>query len=210
MNVSCRPRGVITISARKPGVTRLGRFIRGLRFDRNPLRRTTDRVETAVLTLLVAAFVAGAPFAALATGAWVHEMARQAQLTQEASRRQVTAAVLTVTTSAEGAKRVWQAQARWRAPDGQEVTRQIPVPPGTTAGEALQVWTDRTGDITTAPLLNSQVADQTATAEVAGVLVSAGVLALTGALVRWRLNRRRMAAWAADWKATGPRWTTRA
>jgi hypothetical protein len=198
------------MSARKPGVTRPGRFIRGLRFDRNPLRRTTDRVETAVLTLLVAAFVVGAPFSALATGAWVHGMARHAQLTQEASRRQVPAVVLTVTTSAEGAKLVWQAQARWRAPDGQEVTRQIPVPSGTTAGGTLRVWTDRSGDITTAPLLDSQVADQTAIAEVAGVIVPASILTLAGAVARWRLNRRRMAAWDADWKATGPRWTTRA
>jgi uncharacterized membrane protein YidH (DUF202 family) len=199
------------MSARTPGVARLGRFVRERRFDRNPLRRTTDRVETAVLAVLVAAFLAGAPFAALATGAWVHGMARQTQLTQEATSRQVKAVVLTVAApSAEGTNLIWQAQARWRAPDGQEVTHQVPVPAGTAVGGTLQVWTDRTGDATTAPLLDSQVANQTAAAEVLGVLVLAGVLTLTGALARWRLNKRRMAAWAADWHATGPRWTTRA
>ena len=51
------------MSARTPGVARLGRFVRERRFDRNPLRRTTDRVETAVLAVLVAVFLAGAPFA---------------------------------------------------------------------------------------------------------------------------------------------------
>jgi hypothetical protein len=75
------------MSARKPGVTRLGRFVRGLRFDRNPLRRTTDRVETSVLALLVAVFLLGMPFAALAAGTWIHGTAQLAQLTQEASRR---------------------------------------------------------------------------------------------------------------------------
>ena len=114
------------MSARKPkpGVSRLGRFVRRWRFDRNPLRRATDRAETAVLAVLVAAFLIGAPFAALATGAWVHGMARQAQLAQEASRRQVTAVVLAVTAPSGGGEDLaWQAQARWRAPDGREVTQ---------------------------------------------------------------------------------------
>ena len=99
--------------------------------------------------MLVVAFLIGAPFAAVATGAWVHGMARQAQLAQEASRRQVTGVVLTVTPPGAG-DLAWQAQARWKAPDGQVVTHQVPVPSGTAVGGKLQVWTDRTGDLTTA------------------------------------------------------------
>jgi hypothetical protein len=211
---SCHLDGVITMSARKPrpgGTRRLGRFVRRWRFDRNPLRRATDRAETAVLAVLVAAFLIGAPFAALATGAWLHGMARQAQLAQDASRWQVTAVVLTVAApTADGEQLVWQAQARWRAPDGREVTDEIPVSSGTGVGQKLQVWTDRTGDFSTAPLLDSQVAGQTAAGEALGVIASAGVLTLGGALALWRLNKRRMAAWDADWQATGPRWTARA
>ena len=58
------------MSARKrqPGATRLSRFVRGQRLDRNPLRRATDRAETIVLTVLVILLLAGGPFAALATG----------------------------------------------------------------------------------------------------------------------------------------------
>src|SRR6201992_834811 len=115
--VSCRLDGVITMNATKlkPRVTRLGRFVRRWRFDRNPLRRATDRVETAVLAVLVAAFLIGAPAAALATGAWMHGMAQRAQLAQEASRSQVTAVVLAVTppTPGGGEELAWQAQARW-------------------------------------------------------------------------------------------------
>ncbi len=204
---------VRTVNARKPksGVTRLGRFVRGLRFDRNPLRRTTDRVETAVLALLVAVFLIGTPFAALATGAWLQGMGRQAQLAEEASRHQVTAVVLTVTAPPAGHMNLpWQARARWKAPDGREVTREVPVPSGTVAGGKLQLWTDRTGDFTTAPLLDSQVAGQAVFGEALGVIASAGVLSLTGALALRLLSKRRMAAWDADWHATGPRWTTRA
>jgi hypothetical protein len=138
-------------------------------------------------------------------------MAQRAQFAQQASRWQVTAVVLAATEStAAGENLVWQAQARWRAPDGREVTHQVPVPSGTLVGGKLQVWTDRTGDFTTAPLLDSQVADQTTSGEVVGVIVSAGVLTLAGALALRTLNKRRMAAWDADWHATGPRWTTRA
>jgi putative intracellular protease/amidase len=195
----------------KPGVTWLGRFTRRWRLDRNPVRRATDRVETAVLALLVAAFLIGAPFAVLATGAWVHGMARQAQLTQEAARRQVTAVVLAVTPADVGAGAIiLQAQARWKAPDGHVVSHEVPVPSGTAAGGKVQVWTDLSGDFTTAPLLDSQVAEQTDTAETLAVPGLAAALALAAALIRWALNRRRMAAWDADWHATGPRWTTRA
>jgi len=200
------------MSAGKPGVNRLGRFVRRWRFDRNPLRRATDRAETVVLAVIVAAFLVGAPLAALVTGAWIHGMAQRAQLAQEASRQQVTAVVLSVTAPPAGGGEdlAWQAQARWRAPDGREVTQVIPVPAGTLADGTLQVWTDRTGDSTTAPLLDSQVAGQTAAGEALGALASAGVLTLAGALAGWTLNKRRMAAWDADWHATGPRWTTRA
>ena len=138
-------------------------------------------------------------------------MAQRAQLAQDASRRQVAAVALAVAPpAAVGEGLAWQAQARWRAPDGQVVTHEIPVPYDTEVGARLQVWTDRTGDLTTAPLLNSQVASQTICGEVLGVIAAAGVLTLAGVLARWTLNKRRMAAWDADWHATGPHWTTRA
>ena len=165
-----------------------------------------------MLAVLVAAFLIGAPAAALATGAWVHGMAQRAQLAQEASRTQVTAVVLAVTppSAGDGEVLAWQAQARWKAPDGRVVTQQVPASPRTAVGGKLQVWTDPTGDWTTAPLLDSQVADQTASGEALGAIASAVVLILAGTLAFWTLNKRRMAAWDSDWQATGPRWTTRA
>jgi hypothetical protein len=79
----------------------------------------------------------------------------------------------------------------------------VPVPSGTAVGGKLQLWTDRSGDFTTVPLLDSQVAGQAVIGEVLGVTASAGVLGLTGALALRLLNKRRMAAWDADWQATG-------
>ena len=79
---------------RKPRATLTGRFVRGRRFDRNPLRRPADRAETIVLAVLLVAFLVGAPLAALASGSWAHAIAQRAELAQVASRRQVTAVVL--------------------------------------------------------------------------------------------------------------------
>jgi hypothetical protein len=195
----------------RPGVARMGRFVRRWRFDRNPLRRATDRVETVVLILLIAAFAIGTPFAVLATGAWAHGASRQAQLAQEASSRQVTAVVVSVTAPPAGEYRVaWQARARWTAPDGKVVTAEVPVPSSVAAGQQIQVWTDLVGDLSTAPLLDSQVADQADFAAAFAVLGSAGVLVVAADAIVWALDKRRMAAWDAEWQVTGPRWTTRA
>jgi hypothetical protein len=69
-------------------------LLRGRRLDRNPLRRGSDRAETIVLGALLAGFLAAAPFAAPAAGAWGHDStARQAQA-QRASLVQVTATLL--------------------------------------------------------------------------------------------------------------------
>ncbi len=108
-----------------------------------------------------------------------------------------------------GSALVWQAESRWKAPDGKEVTGQVPVPYGIRAGATITVWTERDGDLTTAPLTSPQVSDQAELGGVAGVIAAAAVLALTGALARRALDKRRLAAWDADW-AAGPHWTKRA
>jgi hypothetical protein len=197
---------------RRPTATLAGRFVRGRRFDHNPLRRTADRAETVVLALLLVAFLVGAPLAALASGAWAHAMAQRAELAQTASRRQVTAVVLT----AAGTPTVgsWgedsAVQARWTAPDGTVVKGELPVPVGTRVGATVRAWTTRGGQLTSHPMDASQVASLADLGEIVGATAVALLLALVGVLARWSLDKRRMAEWDADWQATGPRWTTRA
>lgn len=195
-------------------VTRLGRFVRGRRPDRNPLRRASDRVETAVLAVLVIAFLAAAPFTALAGGAWALARAHEAQLAQEASWHQVPALVLKVTSGVQsnggyGALEP-QAQARWKAPDGKVVTGEIPIPPGTVAGATVPLWITGDGQLTDPPLQDSQVTGDAVFAGTVSVIALATLLASTGMLARRALDKRRMAAWDAEWRATGPSWTTRA
>jgi hypothetical protein len=196
---------------RKLPVTPLGRFVRGRRPDRNPLRRASDRAETAVLALLVIAFAVGMPFAALGAGSWAHALAHRAQLAELASRTQVAAVTLT-TAPSQGTANGLDAQvlARWTAPDGSVATGEVPVPPGSKAGVTVPVWTTRDGQLTGPPLLDSQVSGDTILGGIGGAIAVAVTLTLAWALVRRLLDRRRMAAWDAEWQSTGPRWTTRA
>jgi len=115
----------------------LGRLVRGRRLDRNPLRRVCDRAETVVLGMLIAGFLAAAPFAAHAAGNWAYATyAREALSRAQLSARAQLAAEFAV-----------------------------------------------------------------------GILAIA--VAAAGWLARRVLDRRRMAAWGADWLATGPRWSPR-
>ena len=68
-----------------------------MRFDRNPLRRATDRAESVVLILLAVLFLVGAPLSALAAGAGLHAVAQRTEVAQHASRYQVTARIVAVT-----------------------------------------------------------------------------------------------------------------
>jgi hypothetical protein len=190
--------------------TPLGRFVRGRRPDRNPLRRGSDRVETAVLALLVIVFLVAAPFAALASGSWALARARQAQLAERASLYQVPALVLKLEAPSGGAYADPGAQARWTAHDGRVVTGDIAVPLGAAAGSTQWLWTTAGGQLTNPPLEDSQVTGQAYFAEGFSVFTLAVLVTVTGLVTRWTLDKRRMAAWDTEWRSTGPRWTTRA
>ena len=84
--------------------------------DRNPLRRTLDRVEAAVGAGLAIAFLAGAPLAAIAAGNSASSIGSSAARSQQMGRQQVPAVVL-APVPASGVNQN-QVRARWVAPDG--------------------------------------------------------------------------------------------
>ena len=197
-------------TGRVPGHQELWLFraVRGGRCDRNPLRRRTDYLETCLLAALFVATAAGAPFAAQAAGhAWDADatQTRQAQL---ATRHEVTAVL------AQSAKLVGEytlssqvpTLASWKSAGGTLRAGDVPALPGSPSGTLVTVWTDANGYLVSPPLTVTQVADQANAARVAavgGIIV--GYMATTLA-IRQLLNRRRMAAWDADWVATARVW----
>jgi hypothetical protein len=82
----------------------------------------------------------------------------------------------------------------------------VPAEPGSPKGTAVTVWTDGNGYLDSPPLALSEVASQAEAATI-GAIVAAGVVYIGGAAaIRQLFNRRRMAAWDADWVATAPAW----
>jgi len=192
-----------------PRTGRLTRFARGRGFDRNPLRRASDRAESVLLLALLVAFSFGAPLVASTVGGLVHGIAQRNMLAQRASRYPVTATV-TGAASPASPEEPAESAARWTAPGGHPVTGDLASAVITPAGTRVGIWVTRAGQVTTAPLVPSQVAEQSGLAELLAVAGTAIVLAGVGGLARRALDQRRMAAWEAEWLAHGPRGTPRA
>ena len=188
---------------------RAARAVRGLWPDRNPLRRTLDRVEAVVVGGLAVAFLAGAPLAAVVVGHAAYSIGSRTAHAQQAAWHQVPG-VLLATAPVSGYGH-YQATvlARWTAPNGTRHTGTIPVPPGARAGRTVMVWVDTAGRLTGPPLQLSQVRGQAALATMLTPIAVGFILLCTGALVHAVLGRQRLAAWDADWQTTEPQWTRR-
>ena len=202
-----------TIRRPEARITWLSRQVRGLRPDRNPLRRRCDRVEAAVVAALLAFFLGGGAAAALAAGHWAYAAGlRTAAAQQKARHQERTVTLQQAAPPSYAARTGWehsQVQARWSAPDGAPRTGLVTVAPGTPAGTTVTVWTDASGQLASAPL---QRADATSQAVLAGILACLALalpLLTAGILSRQAFNRRRLAGWEAEWSSTGPHWTGR-
>ena len=202
-------------SPSRPHLARIRCWLRGLLPDHNPLRRPSDRAESAIAALLLAGFLIGAPLIAVACGQWASGAALRMEKTEQATRHQVTAVLLAnapspAQTAYYGAPLLVAARARWTASGGITRTGEVPAPPGERAGSRVTIWVNASGRLTGPPLQTSDVAAQHTIAALFAP-AALGLLLLAGwALARRMLDRRRMAAWDADWQVTGPRWTSRA
>ena len=195
---------------RRPTVrgTRAARAVCGLWPDRNPLRRTIDRVEAIITGALVAVFLAGAPLAAVAAGNAAYGAGSRTARAQQATWQQVPA-VLAATAPAAGFRQdEVTVPASWTAPDGTRHAGAVPVAPGTRVGRAVMVWVDAAGRLTGHPPLRlSQVRGQAVLATVFTPVAVGLIVLCAGLLAHAVLGRRRLAAWDTDWQVTEPHWT---
>jgi hypothetical protein len=75
------------------------------------------------------------------------------------------------------------------------------------AGGTVRVWVDEAGRLTGPPLQPSLIRGQAVLAAILAALVFAIIVVCVGLLAHVALDRRRLAAWDAEWRATGPQWT---
>ena len=168
---------------------------------RNPLVRTSDRIEVMVLALAVLLTVVAVPIAG-AIGTSVYDAHTRVYLQEAQTRHQVTA------TAIEDGKVVAQqksisftAQATWTAA-GRDHSDIVTWPDLVNAGDRQFIWVNVDGEKVDPPPSSSDAA-----ADAAGIAISVwlGVAAASAGLVyavRRGLNRRRYAQWDCEFDAS--------
>ena len=190
----------------------LARLARWLGFDRNPLRRGTDRVEGALRLVMIILAVLAVPAASIAAGRWAdHYALHQAQV-QRTVDHQVTAVLLrdapaTGTPDPYTSVQTAWVPARWQPPGQPPRTGEVLAVAGARKGSTVRTWIDPSGAVTDPPLDHRVVAGDVVMAVTATLLLSALLLMAAWALARRLLDRRRLRSWEAEWRASGPQWS---
>jgi hypothetical protein len=190
----------------------LARLARWLGFDRNLLRRGTDRVEGALRLVMIIVVVAVVPAMAVAAGRWTyHYVVHQAQA-QQAVDHQITAALLRdapatgVPDPYTSLQTAW-VPARWQPPGQPPRTGEVLAVAGARKGSTVRTWIGPSGAVTNPPLDHRVIRGDVLMAVMATLLVSCALLLGAARLARRMLDRRRLRAWEAEWRASGPLWS---
>jgi hypothetical protein len=198
---------------RGPG-RRLARLARWLGFDRNPLRRGTDRIEAALRLVMMIMLVAAVPAAAVLAGQRADHMALNRAHAQQANDHLVNAVLLQQAPATgipdpyTSVQTTW-VLARWQLPGLPPRTGEVLALAGVRKGSTVRTWIDASGKVTDPPLDHRDIAGEVCIAVIATCLVSWLVLLASSMLARRALDRRRLSAWDAEWRASGPLWSGR-
>ena len=192
----------------------LARTARWLGFDRNPLRRGTDRIEAALRLVLVVLIVAAVPAAAVLAGQRADRLALNRAHAQRAADHLVTAVLLEQAPAIGSPDPYTSVQttwvpARWQPPGLPSRTGDVLAAAGARKGSTVRIWTGPSGAVTDPPLDHRDITGDVCVAVIATCLFSWLVLLASGALARRALDRRRLSAWDAEWRASGPQWSGR-
>jgi hypothetical protein len=188
----------------------VARALRGLWPDHNPLRRSSDRAEAGIVALLVAAFLIGAPLIALITWRLTFNSTFSTTNAAKEGWRQTSAVLLADAPDWTGSY-ASPVEISWAATGGARHTGQFLADPGARAGTRVTVWTDASGHLAKTPISPSQAVTQADLAAPTAVLLWALILQCAGMACHHVLDRRRLAAWEADWSTlnfSGPTGTS--
>jgi hypothetical protein len=190
---------------------RLARLARWLGFDRNPLRRGTDRIEAA-LRLVMIMLAAAVPAAAVFAGQQADHVALNRAHAEQVANHLVNAVLLEQAPATGSPDPYTSVQttwvpARWQPPGLPSRTGEVLATAGAHKGSTVRTWIGPSGAVTGPPLDHRDIVGDVCIAVVATGLVSWLVLLAFGALARRALDRRRLSAWDAEWRASGPLWS---
>lgn len=185
------------------------RFARRAGFDRNPMRRASDRIEAWVrLGVLVAFLVVGTVCVWFAVSATQLRQARAAHAVRYPVTAVLRAPATVATVDGMALPKVY-VEARWTGPDAVAHQGLVPAVPGAPAGSTVRVWTTPTGQLTDGPAGRTQRDAALALVALLAVAVPAGLLAVVATATRRALDRRRLVDWELDWLRVEPGWSGR-
>lgn len=151
------------------------------------------------------------PVAAIAAARTADHLAQRQARAQQAADHLV-GAVLTRAAPANAIPNPYAAvtatwvPARWTAPNGSPHSRLVLAPLGKPKGSIVPTWINASGAITDAPANHQDVICDVVIAATATTLALTFLLLGVQALICRTLDRRRISAWDAEWRAIGPRW----
>jgi len=192
--------------------TRLARCARRLGFDRNPLRRRTDRIEAVIRLATLILLLVAVPIVTLAVSRQADHLALRQAHAQQVADHQVTAVLLrqappTGVPDPYTSIQMTLVLARWRPPGQPARSGQVLAPAGARAGSTVQIWVDASGAVTGPPPGQRVIAGDVCIAAVTTCLVTVLLVLGSSALAQRALDRRQLRAWDAEWRTTGPLWT---
>ena len=160
---------------------------------RNPLVRSSDRVENIAVLLIVALTVLAIPVAGAAGTALHDDLARQfaAQRSERTELRATAVSDSTSVSQASGTSFRTQIQWQFAGTTHTDSVRTADLH----AGDPVNIWVDRDGQRVPAPLTDDEAVSQAVVAALTGWLAVAGTGAGAWALLRHRLDRARYAEW---------------
>jgi len=173
---------------------------------KNPLRRSSDRVQWWAGRLLAAVAIGAVP-AALAVGLAVHQDQARVVRAEAADRHSVTAQLVADVPAGVGITTT-RAAVAWSS-DGADHLASAVVPSGQRAGTPVQIWVDDRSRVVTQPV---------GAGEAVAVALTAALLTVTAlplfCTLAWKgtlrlLDRRRYAGWDEEWQQIEPQWTRR-
>jgi hypothetical protein len=196
---------------RRHKTDRLARCARWLGFDRNPLRRRTDRIE-AVIRLATLILLLAVPVATVVAGQQADQLALRHSHAQRAADHQVTAVLLKQASPTGSPDPYTSVQmtwvlARWQPPGQPPRSGEVQATVGARAGSTVTVWINASGALTGPPPDHREIAGDVCVAAITTFVVTSLLVLGCNTLARRALDRRRLRAWEADWRATGPLWS---
>lgn len=181
--------------------------------DANPVRRGIDQAETWIRVVLAVAFLACAPALGISLSHWTGVAMTSRAHTETANRYLVPATLLSPARQTghypgTGTDYSW-ARARWTGHDGTHRVGEVQARAGAGKGSQVRIWTGHDGRLVPPPLAHAQIVSRMVTVGLLAPLMLGLLLLALAGVVHRALDRRRMAAWEADWSLVEPQWTRR-